>query len=408
VSRDGGDGKGRGIVGSERRMSRRELLRRAPAFGAAGLSLPAILAACGRTPEEAGGALTGATGATGATASPIPTGDIEGTSLKVSTYGGFFEENFRAMYPAFTEETGVTVESIAEPTSEVWVVQLEQSVRAGTPPPSDISMLSGVGIQRAIKGGVLATYGLSDIPTAGDNLAEGYIRTDEAGNVTGVGAVSWYITIVSNTDRVPESPTTWTTFWDPQWENELALLRNSANAYLMEITAASFFGGYEILETQEGVVEVLTKLQEVKPNVKLWFRDEATAQQAYNTGEVSLGQFYHDITTYAASQGEPLRSVFPDEGAILDSGFWAITKTTENLAGAVAFVDYFSRPAIQAELARTLGTTPTARQDTMDLTAEEYEAVGGPGPEAALRPKYEMYDEWEDFIDQQWTELILS
>jgi putative spermidine/putrescine transport system substrate-binding protein len=391
-------------VTGDKRFSRRELLRRVPAFGAVGLSLPAILAACGRTPEDVGGA---GAGGTGASPSPVATGDIEGTSLKVSTYGGFFEENFRSMYPAFTDETGVTVESIAEPTSEVWVVQLEQSVRAGTTPPADVSMLSGVGIQRAIKGEVLATYGVSDIPTA-ENLAEGYVRTDDAGNVTGVGAVSWYITLVSNTERVAESPTTWQAFWDPQWENELALLRNAANAYLMEITAATFFGGYDILETQDGVIEVLTKLQEVKPNVKLWFRDEAQAQQAYNTGEVSLGQFYHDITTYAASQGEPLRSVFPDEGAILDSGFWAITKTTENLPGAIAFVDYFSRPAIQAELARTLGTTPTAREETMDLTAEEYEAVGGPGPDAALRPKYEMYDEWEDFIDQQWTEMILS
>jgi putative spermidine/putrescine transport system substrate-binding protein len=393
----------------QRKLTRRELLRRAPAFGAAGLSLPAILAACGRTADDVGGGATaGATGSTAQSPTPIPTGDLEGTSLKVSTYGGFFEENFRTMYPGFTEETGVEVESIPEPTSEAWVVQLQQSVRSGTAPPSDVSMLSGVGIQRAINGEILASYLPSDIPTAADNLAEGFIRTDDAGNVTGVGAVSWYITIVSNTDRVAESPTSWTAFWDPQWENELALLRNAANAYLIEITAACYFGGYDILETQDGVIECLTKLQEVKPNVKLWFRDEAQAQQAYNTGEVSLGQFYHDITTYAASQGEPLRSVFPDEGAILDSGFWAITRTTENLPGAIAFIDYMSRPEIQAELARTLGTTPTARQDTMDLSAEEYEAVGGPGPEAALRPKYEMYDEWEDFIDQSWTEMILS
>jgi hypothetical protein len=26
----------------------------------------------------------------------------------------------------------------------------------------------------------------------------------------------------------------------------------------------------------------------------------------------------------------------------------------------------------------------------------------------ALRPKYEIYDKLEDFIDQNWTELILS
>jgi putative spermidine/putrescine transport system substrate-binding protein len=271
-------------------------------------------------------------------------------------------------------------------------------------------MLSGVGLQRAINGEILATYQTSDIPTS-ENLAEDYIRTDEDGNVTGVGGLSWYITLVSNTDRVKESPDTWTAFWDPQWEDELALLRNAANSFLIEITAASFFDGYDILETQDGVLEVLQKLQEVKPNVKLWFRDEATGQPAYNEGEVSLGQFYHDITLFAASEAggsNPLRSVFPTEGAILDSGFWSISKTTEEIGACVRFIDYMCRPEVQQELAPTLGTIPSTKRETLTMSDEEYEAVASPGPEVALRPKYEMYDEWEDWIDQNWTELILS
>jgi len=390
-------------VNIDEAISRREILRRG-GLAVGVLSIAGLLAACGSEPpaEPEGGGATAATGAESPTPQPI-----EGAKIKVSTYGGFFEENFATFYPAFTKETGVEVESISEPTSEVWVVQLQQAIDAGAPPPADVSMLSGVGIQRAINGEILATYDQAAIPQAA-NLAEGYVRLDPAGMVAGVGGVSWYITLVSNTERVAESPDTWTAFWDPQWQNELALLRNAANSYLIEICAVCFFGGYDILETQEGVTQVLTKLQEVKPNVKLWYRDEAQAQQAFNTGEVSLGQFYHDITTYAASQGEPLRSVFPTEGAILDSGFWAISKTTENVTACEAFIDYMCRPEIQAELARTLGTTPTAKRELMDLTDEEYEAVGGPGPEVALRPKYEMYDEWEDWIDQQWTEMILS
>jgi len=390
-------------VNIDEAISRREILRRG-GLAVGVLSIAGLLAACGSEPpaEPEGGGATAATGAESPTPQPI-----EGAKIKVSTYGGFFEENFATFYPAFTKETGVEVESISEPTSEVWVVQLQQAIDAGAPPPADVSMLSGVGIQRAINGEILATYDQAAIPQAA-NLAEGYVRLDPAGMVAGVGGVSWYITLVSNTERVAESPDTWTAFWDPQWQNELALLRNAANSYLIEICAVCFFGGYDILETQEGVTQVLTKLQEVKPNVKLWYRDEAQAQQAFNTGEVSLGQFYHDITTYAASQGEPLRSVFPTEGAILDSGFWAISKTTENVTACQAFIDYMCRPEIQAELARTLGTTPTAKRELMDLTDEEYEAVGGPGPEVALRPKYEMYDEWEDWIDQQWTEMILS
>ncbi|GIU97028.1 MAG: ABC transporter substrate-binding protein [Actinomycetota bacterium] len=380
------------------RYSRREFIKRGGALAGA-LALPGVLAACGRTPEQAG---TGAS----PTGAAIDTGNIAGTKIKVGTYGGFFEENFRKMYPAFTEETGVEVESVSQPTSETWVVQLEQAAKAGAV-PADVSMLSIVGMLRAIKGDILATYDPSNLQNR-EFLADGFVRTNDAGQVVGVGAVSWYITLVSNTDRVPESPDSWSTLWDPRWRNELALLRNPGNSFLLEITAATHFGGYDVLQTQEGVEEVLAKLAEVKPNVKLWYRDEATAQQAFNTGEVSLGQFYHDITTYAASQGEPLRSVFPTEGAILDSGEWAITKTTQNLAGCVAFIDYMCRPEIQAELARTLGTSPTVKREFMDLTDEEYEAFSGPGPDAALRPEYRIYDEWEDWINQRWSELIVG
>jgi putative spermidine/putrescine transport system substrate-binding protein len=375
-------------------VTRREFIRQGAA--AAGyLALPSILAACGRTPEAR------------PQATSVDTSNIEGARIKVSTYGGFFEENFRKMYPAFTEESGVEVESVSEPTSEAWVIQLQQSVQAGTPPPSDVSMLSGVGIQRAINGEIFAPMDLTAIPNA-NVLADGFVREADDGRVAGIGAVSWFITLVSNTERVQDSPDSWTTFWDSQWENELALLKNAGNSFLIETTAATYFDGYDILETQDGILEVLAQLQEVKGNVKLWYRDEAQAQQAFNTGEVSLGQFYHDITTFAASQGEPLRSVFPTEGAILDSGFWHISANSEEVAACHAFINYMCQPEIQAELARTLGTSPVATKDTMDLTEEEYTAVSGPGPEEALRPLYEIYDKWEDWIDQRWSEMIVS
>lgn len=382
-----------------RRFTRRQVLQRGGLAAGAAIGLPALLAACGTSSTSGGGA-------TASPAADIDFSNIAGTKIKVATYGGFFEENFASKYQAFTEATGVEVESVPEPTSETWAIQLQQGVQSGTI-PADVSMLSIVGMLRALSGDVLTSYPRSALSN-GDNLADGFIRTNASGDVVGVGAVSWYITLVSNTDRVAESPTSWSALWDPQWENELALLRNPANSYLLEVTAATHFGGYDILETEEGLLEVLAKLAELKPNVKLWYRDEAQAQQAYNTGEVSLGQFYHDITEYAASQGEPLRSVFPTEGAVLDGGEWGIIRNTENLASCVAFVDYMCRPEVQADLARTLGTSPTAKRELMDLTDEEYTIFSGPGPDAALRPKYDLYVEREDWLNERWSELIVG
>src|SRR5690606_5114487 len=65
-------------------------------------------------------------------------------SLKVGVYGGYFKKSFdEHIFPAFTKETGIAVESVAEPTGEAWLVQLEQAAKANQA-PADISMMSQV------------------------------------------------------------------------------------------------------------------------------------------------------------------------------------------------------------------------------------------------------------------------
>ena len=383
-------------------MSRRDLLRRLGLSGAA-LTLPTgLLAACG---GSQGGSATADT-------APATTGggtaDLEGSRIKVATYGGFFEENFKTVYPDFTAETGIEVESVSEPGGDAWIVQLEQAVRSGGV-PADVSLLGNTSVLRAVNGNVLMGMAESDLENVG-LVADGFLRRNDAGDIIGVGAASWYITLVSNTDRVPESPTSWAALWDERWRNELALNNQASSSFLLDITARTWFADEAdtILTSMEGAEEVLAKLAEVKPNVKLWWRDEATAQQDYNSGEVSLGQFYHDITQYAASTGEPLRSVFPEEGAILDSGMWGITRTTSSPAACVAFIDWMCTPAVQKRLSTTLGTSPTLALEHLDLTEEEYANVSGPGPDAAIKPAYDLYQSSEDELNQVWSEQIFS
>ena len=63
-------------------------------------------------------------------------------SLKVGVYGGYFKKSFdEHIFPEFTKATGIAVESVAEPTGEAWLVQLEQAAKAGQA-PADVSMMS--------------------------------------------------------------------------------------------------------------------------------------------------------------------------------------------------------------------------------------------------------------------------
>ena len=67
----------------------------------------------------------------------------------------------------------------------------------------------------------------------------------------------------------------------------------------------------------------------------LWYRDEAQFEQALKSGEIPMGQYYHDVTGLAAADGHPVRSTFPKEGGIQDSGSWvAVARLDQGRRGA--------------------------------------------------------------------------
>ncbi len=343
---------------------------------------------------------------TGAAAMGFPAVHVRAAEpLKVGAYGGFFKDSFdEHVFPAFTEETGIAVESVAEPTGEAWLVQLQNAARAGVA-PADVSMIAQVPRLKGQKAKLWAPLDEGKLPNA-KSLEPHFVQRYPDGSVSGIGAVSWYITLVSNTEVYPKAPTSWKALWDEGNRDRLGLLALATNSFLLEITAKTWFGGREILDTEEGITKVLNKLAEVKPNVKLWYRDEAQFQQALIAGEIPMGQYYHDVTGIAASKGHPVRSTFPAEGGVLDSGSWAVSKASKTLDQAHVFINYMCQPQIQAKVSRTLGTAPTVQRQFLDLTDEEFAAVASEIP--PIIPRYDIYQERGDWITQRWTEMIVG
>ena len=323
--------------------------------------------------------------------------------LKVGTYGGYFKDSFdKHIYPEFTEETGIQIESIAEPTGEAWLVQLETAARAGVA-PADVSMMAQVAMLKGQSSRLWTPLDLGKLPNA-ENLLPQYVHRYPDGKVDGIGAVAWYITLVSNTDAYPEAPASWAEFWEPENKGKLGLLALASNSFLLEITAKTFFGGTEFLGTEENVLKALDKLAELKPNVALWYRDEGQFQQALQSGEIPMGQYYHDVAGLAAAEGHPVRSTFPKEGGVNDSGCWALSRASKREADALVFIDYMCRPEIQAKLARNVGTAPTVRRELTDLTDAEFAAVSS--DIEPIIPRYDLYQVRSDWLNQKWIELV--
>jgi len=326
-------------------------------------------------------------------------------SLKVGVYGGYFKNSFdEHIFPEFTAATGIAVDSVAEPTGEAWLVQLEQAARAGQA-PADVSMMSQVAMLKGQAIDLWAGLDLARLPNT-EKLIGTFINRYPDGKVSGIGAVAWYITLVTNTEVYPEAPESWVALWDPANEDKLGLLALVSNSFLLEVTAKTFMGGTSALDTEEGLLKAFEKLSEVKPNVRLWYRDEAQFEQALKSGEIPMGQYYHDVTGLAAADGHPVRSTFPKEGGILDSGSWALSRASSKSEEAHIFIDFMSQPSIQATMSRKVGTAPTVKRDLLDLSDEEFAAVSSDID--PIIPRYDLYQERSDWLNQKWTELIVG
>jgi putative spermidine/putrescine transport system substrate-binding protein len=326
-------------------------------------------------------------------------------SLKVGVYGGYFKDSFdKNIFPDFTKASGIAIESIAEPTGEAWLVQLDQAAKAGAA-PADVSMMSQVSMLKGQSTDLWAPLDVAKIPNA-SNLIDRFVNKYPDGRIAGIGAVSWYITLVTNTDVYKEAPTSWEALWDPANADKLGLLALVSNSFLLEVTAKTYLGGTNALDTEEGIQKAFDKLAEVKPNVRLWYRDEAQFEQSLKSGEIPMGQYYHDVTGLAAADGNPVRSTFPKEGGIQDSGCWALSRASTKVEEAHVFIDYMSQPSVQATLSRKVGTSPTVKRELTDLTDAEFAAVSSDID--PIIPRYDLYQTKSDWLNQKWTELIVG
>ncbi len=340
----------------------------------------------------AGAAALALVGATGAFAQEIT----------VSAWGGFFEETLKAeIYPGFTEATGIEVRSIAQPADQAWLTQLTNAARAKKT-PADLSLVAAEVLARGQSIGLWAKLDGGAMP-ATDGLSEGYVRTDDDGNVIAVGALAWYTTFVTNTEFTADAPASWAEMWTTDWDGKLGL--NSApNSGLMEATAVTFFGGYDIMETREGLEQVIAKIAELKPQVSLWYRDEGQFQQGLEAGEYNAGLYYHDVTNISAADGNPVQSNFPKEGGVASDAFWIVPRDSQNIEAAQQFINYMSQPEVQAKLVRTLGVAPVVPVGSTDLTAEEFAAVGS--DIAPLRVQTEIHLREGDWLSDKYLEMI--
>lgn len=322
-------------------------------------------------------------------------------SIKIGSYGGYFENSFKEfVYPEFTAATGITVESVTQPNGPDWLLTMQNAAATGAV-PADLSLYGRETVIKATRiGGLLKPLDLSKVPTS-SSLDPYFIFETDQGPV-GVGAMSWFVSMVVNPDVV-EVPTTWAAFWDSAVYEASLGLSQQFNAYFLDITAATFFEGPEMLSSRDGIVAAVEKVAEIKPNVALWWNAESQMEQAMKNEDVIGGMYYHDVAGLMAADGFPIASVFPKEGNPQNYGSWCLAEGSEKAEEAHEFLAFSCEPSTQALMSRKIGTAPLVDRETAGLSDEEFAAVSGT---PSIRINYEAYLEHETFIKDAWDKMV--
>ena len=158
------------------------------------------------------------------------------------------------------------------------------------------------------------------------------------------------------------------------------------------------------METRDGLEQVIDKISELKSQVSLWYRDEGQFQQQLENGELNAGLYYHDVTMLSIWDGLPVASTFPAEGGIISDAYWVVPRDSENIEAAEKFLDYMSRPDTQALIALMMSTTPIVPRDSMDLTDEEFAAVGS--DIEPIRVRTDIHLREGDWLETKYQEMI--
>ena len=226
-----------------------------------------------------------------------------------------------------------------------WFTNIDTAVKAGGAPPTDVTMTSG---QEPLRFPhvfqPLDESRLRHLSNVPDNL----VGRDEGGVPIAVPALAWYMIFVTNTEVYPEAPESWRDLWLPKYEDSLGIPWEPDASYMLDIIAHSWFDGSEMLAERDRLMTALEKLAELKPNVKLWYRDEGQFQSQLQQGETLAGMYYHDVTLLAIADGFPLRSTFPKEGGGIDFGSWGLVTGSAQGDAAHVFIDYCCQGQVQA------------------------------------------------------------
>lgn len=218
-----------------------------------------------------------------------------------------------------------------------------------------------------------------------------------------VGVIYWSTILAYRTDKFGDKPPQgWKDFWDQQnFPGPRAM--DQVDGPVGNLEFALMADGvskeqvYQVLRTPEGVERAFRKLDEIKPHVTVWWEAGAQPVQLLTDGEVDLAQAWNGRIDAAQRQGAPI-AIQWNEGLLRTDSF-VVPKGVKEKELAMDFINFATRPEVQAELSKYIPYSPT-NMKAFDLMSEDLKARLPSAPEQKEKQLFADASFWLEHLDR--------
>lgn len=332
----------------ERRISRREMLERISALGAAAALAP-VIAAC-----TAGGASSAPSASVAAAPvappsgtsapseapapTPVPSPEAE---LFVYNWTDYIGED---TIPSFEEKYGVKV------TYDFFSNTDEAYAKLGSDGGGyDVSFPISVDIPAFVAKNALLPLDKSLIPNVANLGTEWADPGYDQGNTHSVPYMWWTTGVAYDTTKIDVPPTSSKALWDPRWDNHISMLDDWQETFATALIQL----GYSANTTDTSQLdEALALLQKQKPLVRVYSTDTIGTM---SSGDVWIGQIWGADLYQITQENENVAYYIPEEGGVRGSDTVAIFSGAQHPIAAHLFINHLLDAQVSAANTNYIG-----------------------------------------------------
>ncbi|EIM26401.1 ABC transporter substrate-binding protein [Microvirga lotononidis] len=273
-------------------------------------------------------------------------------TLTVSDPGGVYTTAWtEAYYEPFKKETGITIIPVvrrSNPSAE-FKAQVETN---------NYNWDVSGGINSDVADLLVASKLVDPLDLTGPDMTA--IPADMKNEFYFADSVVTFV-LAYRTDRFKESLTSFADLWDVnKFAGRRAMRKLARDMIEIALRADGVPGGaeiYKVLEAPGGWDRAFKKLDEIKPQVKVWWDSAAQSAQLLQNGEVDICPTFNARAQSAAEAGAPVAVTW--NGGFYSATGWCIPKRAPKADLARQFIKFCARPDRQAAFTTKLPNGPS-------------------------------------------------